>query len=95
MFEIPWYMNDRRFKPGTVADIGCAIRLTLYKVDNKDEYRLYLQVRTLKKFNSKDDLKRKIRVATFKKCVNLQDAQKKSNEWLNEWIGDILNYSYI
>lgn len=95
MFEIPWYMNDNRFEPGTVADVGLAIRLSLRKVDNKDEYRLLLQIRTLKKYNNKDDLKREIRVATFKKCTTLKEAQKKSNEWLEEWINDILNDSYL
>lgn len=95
MFEIPWYTNDRRFKPGTVADVGYAIRLRLNKVDGKDEYRLLLQIRTLKKYNNKDDLKREIRVATFKKCISLQEAQKRANEWLEEWIHDILNSSYL
>ena len=88
-------MNDNRFKPGTVADVGHAIRLSLKKVDNKNEYRLLLQIRTLKKYNNEDGLKREIRVATFKKCTSLQEAQKKSNEWLEEWLDDILNNSYI
>lgn len=95
MIKIPWYMNDIRFEPGTVADIGHAIRLSLHKVDNKDEYRLYLQVRTIKKYNGKDDLKLRIRVATFKKCSNLQNAQNKANEWFAEWATDILNDSYV
>ena len=95
MFEIPWYTDDSRFESGTVADIGHAIRLSLYKVENKDEYRLNLQIRTLKKYNNENDLKRKIRVATFKKCTTLKDDQKKSNDWLVEWINDILNNSYM
>lgn len=95
MFEIPWYTNDGRFKPGTVADVGYAIRLRLNKVDDKDEYRLLLQIRTLKKYNNKDDLKREIRVATFKKCISLQEAQKRANEWLEEWINDILSNCYL
>lgn len=95
MFEISWYMNDNRFEPGTVADVGHAIRLNLKKVNNKDEYRLLLQIRTLKKYNNKDDLKKEVRVAIFKKCTTLHEAQKRANQWLEEWINDILNNSYI
>lgn len=88
-------MSDRRFEPGTVADIGYAIRLKLRKINKKDEYSLLLQIRTLKKYNNEDTLKQENRVASFKKCMTLQEAQKRTEEWFNEWLNDILNNSYL
>lgn len=90
---IPWYMEDNRFKPGTVADIGYSIRLTLEQMSKHtpegrkpiSEFRLYLRVRTLKADGAKDGLRMEARVATFKKCQTLQDAQERAEIWFSRW----------
>lgn len=73
-FNIPWYSNDSRFRPGAVADIGNSMRLTLrQKYVNggsgaripSNEYRLYFQMRTHKLYGVKDDLKYENCVAVF------------------------------
>lgn len=90
---IPWYMQDSRFKPGTVADIGDSIRLRLWQTEKRtpqgwtksNEYRLYLEVRTHKEDGADDDLKRGVKVAVFKKCKSLQDAQDRAEIWFTGW----------
>ena len=99
-FNIPWYYNDSRFRPGTVADIGNSIRLTLrQKCVNggsgaripSNEYRLYFQMRTHKSNGVRDDLKYENCVAVFKKCFSLEEAQELAQEWLTSWIFSMLS----
>lgn len=97
---IPWYTQDRRFEPGTVADIGGSIRLTLRQVEKhtpqgwtaSNEYRLYLSVRTHKEDGATDDLKFGVKVAVFKKCKSLQDAQDRADVWFVGWRGGLYDY---
>ena len=95
MLQIPWYYEDKRFKPGTVSDVGHSFRLELSQHDDGKEYRLYLLIRTSKDDGVKDDLKRGVRVATFKNCITLNDAQDRANKWFNKWIGSALEDSYV
>lgn len=98
---IPWYMEDKRFKPGTVADIGSSIRLVLNQTEKYqngkgwtgiDEYRLYLSLRTHKEDGAGDTLKRGVKVAVFKKCKSLKDAQDRANIWFSGWRGGLFDY---
>lgn len=91
---IQWYMEDKRFEPGTVADIGGSIRLEIMQTEKyqsgqgwagTSEYRLYLSVRTHKEDGAGDTLKRGVKVAVFKKCKSLQDAQDRANIWFSRW----------
>lgn len=99
---IRWYMEDTRFKPGTVADQG-DIRLTLrqpqkrvkdsgnYKyVTITDVWRLYVAVRFYKENGAnKDGLGKDVKVAEFKNCSSLQDAQRKVEKWLLNFVGGL------
>lgn len=97
---IPWYMEDTRFKPGTVADIGGSIRLVLNQAEKYqngkgwvriNEYRLYLSVRTRKEDGAGDTLKRGVKVAVFKNCKSLQEAQDRANIWFTGWRGGLFD----
>lgn len=85
--NIPWYMNDPRFAPGTVADVGLSLRLSLSQPKSKDgsEWRLYMAIRTWKKDGVADTLKTKCLVAVFKKCQSLEEAQRRSEKWFSNW----------
>lgn len=97
---IPWYTQDSRFEPGTVADIGDSIRLILRQIEKhtpqgwitSNEYRLYLSIRTHKEDGATDDLKRGVKVAVFKKCKSLQDAQDRADVWFAGWRGGLYDY---
>lgn len=91
VLNIPWLYKDERFTPGTVADVGHSFRLELSEISGKDEYRLYLFIRTLKCNGVKEELKRGVRVATFKKCSSLSDAQTRAERWITVWMEDALD----
>jgi hypothetical protein len=88
---IPWYMQDKRFDPGTVADVGHSLRLSLRKQKSRaDEWRLYMAIRTSKDNGvSEDRLVRSVTVAVFKKCPSLKEAQSKAEIWFAAWRSDL------
>lgn len=96
---INWYMEDKRFKPGTVADQG-DIRIILKQpmkyVQGQgdtivpDRWRLKISIRTYKENGVKDSLKRPVTVAEFKKCESLKEAQKRAEEWLRVFRGSMV-----
>lgn len=79
---IPWYMLDRRFEPGTVADVG-DVRLTLGRTDRKknNRWRLYLEIRIRKEYGVGDDLKRAVCVAEFDGALSLAQAQQQASDY--------------
>lgn len=88
--SIPWYMSDVRFEPGTVADVGHSLRLTLSKLkSNPNEWRLYMAIRTLEKDGITDRLTRSVKVAVFKQCLSLKDAQTRAESWFSNWRRDL------
>lgn len=89
--KIPWYVNDPRFKAGTVADVG-NIRLELKKTERaqNNKWRLYLHVRIRKEHGIKDDLKREVAVAEFDGNLTLEQVQEKADEYLNDFIMSIV-----
>lgn len=87
---IPWYMKDKRFAPGTVADVGNSLRLKLYNPESKpNEWRLYMAIRTQKDNGVEDNLLRGLKVAVFKKCQTLQEAQALADSWFSAWRSDL------
>lgn len=88
--SIPWYISDSRFDPGTVADVGYSLRLSLYKPECKTfEWRLYMAVRTQKCNGLEDKLLSPVKVAVFKKCHSLKEAQSRAEEWFLKWRMDL------
>ncbi|GIO63555.1 hypothetical protein [Paenibacillus cineris] len=87
---IPWYMTDKRFEPGTVADVGYSVRLKLFKPNSKpNEWRLYMAIRTREIYGVNDNLLRPLKVAVFKKCHSLEDAQARAEAWFTDWRRDL------
>ena len=87
MITIPWYMQDKRFEPGTVADIG-GIRLILKRTQRKknNKWTLFMCMRTFKTDGVTDDLTRELHVATFDGHMSLSEAQCKANEYFKNFI---------
>lgn len=89
--KIPWYMDDPRFEPGTVADVG-NVRIYLRKTDRKsnNKWRIYIAVRTRKGHGVPDSLKREVAVAQFSDAFTLEEAQHLAEAYLADFLGPIL-----
>lgn len=89
--KIYWYMEDPRFEPGTVADIGnirLYIRVTERQKNNK--WRLYMAIRTRKENGVKDNLKREVLVAEWDRSYSLREVQGKTERYLRKFITDLV-----
>ena len=91
---IPWYMNDPRFEPGTVADVG-DIRLILQRREqkNNNNWRLYMLIRTHKYNGVSDDLKRGVAVAEFISNVSLFEAQEAARQYFYVFLENLISKS--
>lgn len=90
LMPIPWYKNDHRFEPGTVADVGYSLRLSLSKSKSKsNEWRLLMAIRTREKDGIANALRPSVRVALFKECKSLNEAQSRSEIWFDKWRQDL------
>lgn len=89
--KIYWYMDDPRFEPGTVADVG-NIRLHIRVTDRakNNKWRLYLSIRTRKKDGVCDDLKQNICVAQWDRCLSLREVQHKVEIYFSGFITDLI-----
>ncbi len=91
-YRIPWYMDDPRFEPGTVADVG-NVRITIRKTKRKtnNKWRIYMAVRTLKQHGVPNGLKRDVTVAQFSSEFTLGQAQLIAEAYLADFLGSILS----
>lgn len=87
---IPWYMKDERFVPGTTADVGHSLRLSLRNPKSpKGEWRLYMAIRKREVDGCESGLGTSVKVAVFKKCPSLKEAQSKAEIWFASWRSDL------
>ena len=91
MAKIYWYMEDPRFEPGTVADIG-NIRLYIRVTDRakNNKWKLYLSIRTRKKDGVRDNLKYAVCVAQWDRRLSLKEVQHRAEIYLHGFIEDLV-----
>lgn len=87
---IHWYMDDERFEPGTVADVG-NIRLCIRKTrrQQNNKWRLYVAVRTRKQDGVSEDLKREVCVAQWDGRLTQNEAKDRATRYFCKFILDL------
>lgn len=90
--KIYWYIDDPRFAPGTVADVG-NIRLHIRATDRmkNNKWKLYMSIRTRRRDGVIDDLKREVCVAEWERRLSLKEVQFKAENYLRVFVEDLIS----